>query len=163
MVAKSTFVLSALLPGFALGYVILVPLAIDFEAITRTHCYRTKNVLPSVSAAIGFSFQTYATWLFCIIFHTPFRYNLARRVYEFYGKVLSKIYSSDNLIDLSIVEIRKYKSIKRISAISYYLNMLEIFGLLILTLFPSYGNFGKFFSSNFITEFLFKICFCRNA
>ena len=145
MVAQSIFLLSALLPGFALGYVILVPLAIDFEAITRTHCYRTKNFLPSVSSAITFSFQTNVIWLFCIVFHTPFRYKLARCVNQFYGKIFSEIYSSDYLIELSIDKIRKYKHIKRVTSISYYLNMLEIFGLLVLTLFPSNGNFGNLF------------------
>lgn len=134
-------VFSGFLPTFALTYIILVPMFYDFKEVTRTHCVGTKNVLPSVSAAIGYSAQTTVIWFLCIALHTPFRVQLAKIINNLYKKMLSQIYDADFLLGLSLQELRQFKKIERYTKISYWFNIIEIIGLLVLSIFSSSGDY----------------------
>lgn len=136
--------LSGLLPFFALCYVFIIPLASDFTVATRTHCHN-KNVLPSVSAAIGYSYQTTLLWFLCISIHTPFRFRMAKGLNNIYRKLLAEIYNEEFLIGQSLQELRKFKRLERLTKYSYWFNCLEIIGLLILSVFTSNTDYSKLF------------------
>ncbi len=147
----SIIFLSGILPTVALFYVIAVPLLTDFESITRTHCYRAKNFLPSVSAAIGYNFSTILIWFTLISLHTPFRFKLANQINSCYRVILEKMLTQP-FEDMSVPELIKYKRLIRCVRYSHWFNRLEIIGLLLLSVFSSNGNYGKFFEDVVVVE-----------
>lgn len=155
--------MSGFCPTFALTYVLLIPLMTDFNAVTRTHCYRAVNYLPSVSAAIGYSFQTTVIWFLCILIHTPYRFKLAKLLNNCYKKVRGSVYTSECLLSLSVNEIRRYKQTENLVKYSLWFNKLEIIGLVVLSVFSSNGNYDMHkngFGMYLIGSSGFTICVC---
>lgn len=158
-----SILLSGVLPSFALSYVYLIPLLYDFQAVTRTHCRGTKNVLPSVSAAIGYSEQTSFLWFVCIALHTPFRFKLAKLLNGVYKKILAQVYDADFLLGLSLQELRQFKKVERMTKVSYWLNAFEVTGLLVLSIYTSSSNY-EMHRNGFLMYLIgsagFTICTC---
>lgn len=136
-------VASAVLPLTALGYVFIIPMLTNFKSVTRTQCDwgRPKNIFPSVSAGISFNANTTLVWFFLIVLHTPARFQLANLLDRTYKKILAEIYNSDFLRGLNLEQLRRFKRIQRVTKFSYWFNLFEIFGLCILSLFPSTSNY----------------------
>jgi hypothetical protein len=141
MSESATVFISGFLPFLALSYVVLVPLFSDFDVATRTHC-GNKNVLPSVSSAIGYSQQTTTLWFLLISIHTPFRFKLASCLNAIYRKLLAQIYSGEFLVGLGLQELRHLRCLERLVKWSYWCNCLEIAGLFVLSVFTSTNDFA---------------------
>ncbi len=110
---------------------------------------QVPNVLPSVSAAIGYDSCTNIVWFIFILTHAPFRFKLAKALDDTY-KNLFKSFKSSKL--LAGNEENKYSNFNRqlksmnVFYFSHLFNKIEITGLIILTIFTSnssYGNFSK--------------------
>lgn len=123
---------------------------------------KVKNLLPSVSSAISFDGRTTLFWLLCILLHSPFRFMLAKRLNFAYKNYFAKIYKAEYLANLNFAD---YKSVLRMRNFTYFslqVNRIEIAGLIILSLFPSHGIFGKiiyFFLSLFKISLTYIINF----
>jgi hypothetical protein len=98
--------------------------------------------LPSVSAAIGFNFQTSTIWFLLIFIHTPFRFIIARQLHQGYKKYISKLFESQYVLSLTRAETLKLKRLRQFVTIAYLINQLEILGLLILSTFTSSTSYG---------------------
>lgn len=132
--------LASFFPIFALSYVFIYPLYIDFDIITDTHCHNA-NVLPSVSAAISYTSLTALVWLFCIALHTPLRVLLARRVFHVYKRIFGQIFEPEKLAKLTQNEVKYFVRLRRGVLFAYQFNLTEIAGLLVLSIFPSMTSF----------------------
>jgi hypothetical protein len=98
-----------------------------------------------VSAAIGYSSHTFAVWCLFIVVHCPFRFQLARSLNNTYKLLLAQIFTPNHLASLSHEEFGRFVRIRRCLYASYALNRIEIIGLLILSIFNSNFNFGKWY------------------
>lgn len=103
---------------------------------------KNYNVLPSVSAAIGFSFETAYFWLVCILIHTPFRFKIASQANKSYERSLQAAYGPDSFYKLEKKDSNEYDLLRRLACLAYLLNRSEIIGLIILSIFTSNGNYG---------------------
>ncbi|XP_070552590.1 post-GPI attachment to proteins factor 2-like [Ptychodera flava] len=72
------------LPLLSFTVCVVSSLLFDFERAVGTHC-RVANYLPTVSAAISLSPQSYI-WRFCIALHTTLRLFLITVYYDYYKK-----------------------------------------------------------------------------
>lgn len=108
--------------------------------------------MPSVSAAIGYSFRTAFFWLICIMIHAPFRFKVAKLINKSYEKSIVYAYSSDN-----IYKMRKSDTsidcLKQLIRLAYHSNRCEIVGLIILSTFTSNSNYGKYYNLLFIAKY----------
>lgn len=115
-----------------------------------SNIYKARNFLPSLSAAISYSPQTAVIWFLCILFHTPFRFLLAKRLNEAFKRLFAKVYTSEYLSTRNNQEYKEFLTIRRILFFAYQFNKLEIVGLLLLSIFTSKSNFGKSTFSAFV-------------
>jgi len=76
------------LPLAAFITCILWSLWFDFESSTATHCFFAKNVLPSISSAIGASYPQNYIWRICIALHAAPRFLTALMYRGYWTRIL---------------------------------------------------------------------------
>ena len=81
--------------------------------------------------------------------HTPLRYILARRVYLTYKSLFGKVFEPENLAKMSHDDVKYFARLRSSLFFAFQFNLAEITGLLILSIFTSMNNFGKYFLDQF--------------
>jgi len=118
--------LMVFLSNFALFFGVFWATVFNWTKATQTHC-GVVNYLPSVSAAIGYSPGSYV-WRLCITLLAPARYMIAFAYWKKYSSIRIPRNS----------RVAEWK--KLLVNISTFSNVLEITGLLLLTIVSSKEN-----------------------
>lgn len=130
---------------------VLLSIYNDFERATRTHC-GVKNVLPSISTAIGDFYPQIIIWRLAIGLHSFPRYVISAIHYKDYFNHQNNLYY-----------ISSKNSYKKLIKIAFVFNYIEITCLSLLTFVSSresHSLHALFFIVFLISSTIYMSCIC---
>ena len=130
--------------GVPLGSLIfcyLYTMVSNFEQANWYKC-GAKNIFPSISTVIAFDQLTYSVWLITMIYQTPFQILLAKNINSIYKKILLKKLTCFYLTIISEKKYRNFVVLRKCLYLVYFINNIQILGILIASVFKSSYNFG---------------------